>query len=342
MLMLDDHKRQNDLVEFVEHFSESKKEIKATKEPKKLQNKCVCSKRYFKKWENTLKLKYIAKLAMPKPVRLRPWPNPELEAVLPLPVNKATLTGKIPNRIYKLAVPKIRHKVPLDLAYRTFSSGDTMYKYKKSKHQLKTRTRILKLAEPKPKIRHVHARCLKSEHPERLYSKPNKSSIKNNSDDWIKHQKWLKKNAAPKRKFSRPPEVKRRSKMSKSQTDIMLDRLSRVPEFKRFVKKLVIRTTEPRPFGQITPMGLDWVQRLSVPRKLSSETQLNLDYDPGVISRAALKAILSPRIKELAEPKFNVKTVNTEFKENAFKISPTALTYKATKRIKKLAMPRLH
>ncbi|CAI6353061.1 unnamed protein product [Macrosiphum euphorbiae] len=341
MLMLDDHKRQNDLVEFVEHFSESKKEIKATKEPNKLQNKCVCSKRYFKKWENTLKLKYIAKLAIPKPVRLRPWPNPELEAELPLPVNKATLTGKIPNRIYKLAVPKIRHKVPLDLAYRTFSSGDTMYKYRKSKHQLKTRTRILELAEPKPKIRHVHARCL-SEHPERLYSKPNKSSIKNNSDDWIKHQKWLKKNAAPKRKFSRPPEVKRRSKMSKSQADIMLDRLSRVPEFKRFVKKLVIRTTEPRPFGQITPMGLDWVQRLSVPRKLSSETQLNLDYDPGVISRAALKAILSPRIKELAEPKFNVKTVNTEFKENAFKISPTALTYKATKRIKKLAMPRLH
>lgn len=338
--MLDDHKRQNDLVEFLEQFSESQKEIKPTKVQKKWENKCVCSKRYFKKWENTLKLKYIAKLAIPKPVRLRPWPNPELEAVLPLPVNKATLTGKIPSRIYKLAVPKVRHNVPLDLAYRTFSSGNARYKYRK--RQLKTRTRILELAEPKPKIRQVHARCLKSEQAERLYSKPNKSSIKNNSDGWIKHQMWLKKNAAPKKIFRRSPEVKRRSKMSKSQTDIMLDRLSQVPELKRFVKKLIVRTTEPRPFGQITPMGLDWVQRLSVPRKLSSETQLNLDYDPGVIPRAALKAILSPRIKELAEPKFNLKTVNTEFKENAFKISPTALKYKATKRIKKLAMPRVH
>jgi len=342
MLMLDDHKRQNDLVKFLEEFSESQKEIKTKKVPNKLENKCVCSKRYFKKWENSLKLKYIEKLAIPKPVRLRPWPNPELEAVLPLPVIKATLTGKIPNRIYKLAVPKIRPKVSMDLVYQTFSSSNTVTKYGKSKDKLKTRERILELAKPKPKIRHVHDRCLKSEHPERLYSKFNKSSINNNSDDWIKHQKWLKKNAAPKRIFRRSPEVKRRSKLSKSQTDIMLNRLSQVPKFKRFVKKMIIRTTEPRPFGQITPMGVDWVQRLSVPRKLSSETQLNLDYDPGFIPRAALNAILTPRIKELAEPKFNITKVNTEFKENAFKISPTALKYKATKRIKKLAMPRVY
>jgi len=342
MLMLDDHKRQNDLVEFLKQLNEEQKGIKTTKVPTKSEKKCVCSKKYFKKWENTLKLKYIAKLALPKPVRLRPWPNPELEAVLPVPVVKSTLTGKIPNRIYKLAIPKIRPKVPVDPVYRKFASGNAKYKYKKYKYQRKIRTRILELAEPKPSIRHVHDRCLKTEHSERLYSKPNKFSIMNNSDDWIKHQKWLKKNAAPKRIFRRSPEVKRRSKLSKSQTELMLDRLSQVPKLKRFVKKLVLRTTEPRPFGLITPMGLDWVQRLSVPRKLSSETQLNLDYDPGVIPRAALKAILSPRIKELAEPKFNVKTVNTEFKENAFKISPTALTYKATKRIKKLAMPRTY
>ena len=188
-----------------------------------------------------------------------------------------------------------------DLVYQTYSSGDALYKYKKSQNQLTTRTRILELAEPKPKIRHVHARCLKSEHPEKLYAKPNKSSIKKNSDDWIKHQKWIKKNAAPKRIFRRSPEVKRRSKMSKSQTEIMLNRLSQMPELKRFVKKLILRTTEPRPFGQIIPMSLNWVQRLSVPRKVSSETQLNLDYDPNVIPRAALHAILSPRIKELAE-----------------------------------------
>ncbi|KAE9525183.1 hypothetical protein AGLY_014427 [Aphis glycines] len=342
MLMLDDHKRQNDLIEFLGQLNETQKEKKTKKVPSKSENKCVCTKKYFKKWENRLKLKYIAKLAIPKPVRLRPWPNPELEAVLPIPVVKATLTGKIPSRIYKLAVPKIRSKVTKDVVYRTTSSGDAKYQYRKSKQLLKTHKRILELAEPKPKIRHVHARCLKSEFPERLYIKSNKTSIKNTSDDWIKHRNWLKKNAAPKRIFRRSPEVKRRSKLSKSQTDIMLDRLSQMPEFKRFVKKLVVRTTEPRPFGQITPMGLDWVQRLSVPRKLSSETQLNLDYDPGIIPRAALNAVLTPRIKELAEPKFNVKTVNTEFKENAFKISPTALTYKATKRIKKLAMPRVH
>ncbi|XP_025208657.1 uncharacterized protein LOC112604016 [Melanaphis sacchari] len=342
MLMLDDPKRQNDLVEFLGQLNETEKETKTTKELNKSENKCVCSKRYFKKWENRLKLKYIAKLAIPKPVRLRPWPNPELEAVLPLPVVKATLTGKIPSRIYKLAVPKSRPKAPRDLVYQTSSSGDAKYKYRISKNLRKTHKRILELAEPKPQIRHVHPRCLKSEQPERLYSKPNRSSIKNNSDDWIKHKNWLKKNAAPKRIFRRSPEVKRRSKLSKSQTNLMLERLSQMPELKRFVKKVNVRKTEPRPFGQIIPMSVDWVQRLSVPRKLSSETQLNLDYDPGVIPRAALNATLTPRIKELAEPKFNVKTVNTEFKENAFKISPTALTYKATKRIKKLAMPRVY
>lgn len=345
MLMLDDHKRQTDLVEFLEQLSGSQKGHKTSKVPKKNEKKCVCSKVYFKKWENTLKLKYIAKLAIPKPVRLRPWPNPELESVLPLPVIKTTLTGKIPNRIYKLAVPKTRPKAPVDQVPPVYSSDNGMYtdhKHRQSRDQLRIRARIIELAEPKPKIRHVHDRCLKSEYSERLYSKPNKSSINKNSDSWIKHQKWLKKNAAPKKIFRRSPDQKRRSKMSKSQTEIMLDRLSKVAEVKRFVKKLILRTTEPRPFGQITPMNVDWVQRLSVPRKLSSETQLNLDYDPGVIPRAALNAILSPRIKELAEPKFNIKTVNTEFKENAFKISPTALTYKASKRIKKLAMPRVH
>ncbi|XP_026821535.1 uncharacterized protein LOC113559945 [Rhopalosiphum maidis] len=342
MLMLDDQKRQNDLVEFLGQLNETQKDIKTAKVPNKLENKCVCSKRYFKKWENRLKLKYIAKLAIPKPVHLRPWPNPKLEAVLPLPVVKATLTGKIPSRIYKLAVPKIRTKMPRDVVHRTFSSGDANLQYRQSKNLLKTRKRILELARPKPKIRHVHDRCLKSEFPEKLYSKPNKLTIQSNSNDWIKHQKWLKKNAAPKKIFRRSPEVKRRSKLTKSQTNIMLNRLSQMPKLKRFIKKLVVRTTEPRPFGQITPMGLGWVQRLSVPRKLSSETQLNLDYDPGVIPRAALNAIITPRLKELAEPKFNIKTVNTEFKENAFKISPTALTYKATKRIKKLAMPRVH
>ncbi|KAL9894265.1 uncharacterized protein ACN2A1_008981 [Glossina fuscipes fuscipes] len=50
--------------------------------------------------------------------------------------------------------------------------------------------------------------------------------------------------------------------------------------------------------------------------------------------------IASKRTVELSEPRRTAKTAPSDLKENAFVVSPTALTHKASKRTKELAEPR--
>lgn len=303
--------------------------------------KCACTKRFMRNWDNTTRLEYLTALASPKPIRLKPWPNPRLEATLPMPIPRGTIYGKIPERIATLAIPK-RQKITsmLDNSSSITSSSDSINKIFKSREE--SDFRILKLSQPKPVIRQVHDTCLKTEYQDVIYFKPKKVAMKS-SEDWVKHQKWLLRNAGPKTKFRRPREVRKRSKLTNVQIQELLNRLAQVAEFKKHTIKSSLRKTEPRPpYSQITPMDLDWIKRLSVPRKLASETRLNLEYNPFEVKKSALKAKTSKRVEELSTPKSNFKNEKgTEDKENAFKVSESALKYKPTKRIKELAKPRI-
>lgn len=304
--------------------------------------KCVCTKRFLRDWENTTRLEYLTALASPKPIRLKPWPNPRLEATLPIPVPRGTIYGKIPERIMTLAIPK-RQKITSvsdgSSISKTFSSDSINQIFKRSEE---SDVKILKLSQPKPVIRQVHGTCLKTEHQEIIYFKPKKSAMKS-SEDWVRHKRWLQKNAGPKTKFRRPREVRKRSKLTNIQIQELLNRLAQVSEFKKHTIKSSFRKTEPRPpYSQITPMDLDWIKRLSLPRKLASETRLNLEYNPFEVKKSALKAKTTKRVEELSAPKSNFKNEKgTEDKENAFKVSESALKYKPTKRIKELAKPRV-
>lgn len=310
-------------------------------------NKCslVCSKRYFKNWENATKSEFLKSMAAPKSIRLKPWPNPCMEASLPLPITKSSLYGKIPERCLHLAIPiprKVNSKKPLPLCG---IYTDVIAEKIPRRTRYRDMTRSIELAAPSPKIKKVHKRCMNSEQKQKIYYKPHKRAIETQKD-WIDHRLWLEKNALPKIKREKTHVLnnKNQTKLTRSQFEEMVERLNTIPFNKNYRnRKLFVRKIEPRPPGRtIKPLEANWVSRLSVPRKMSSETQLNLSYNPAVIRRSALNAKASKRILELAEPKEKTKTVhdNSEYKIDPYKVSPLALTYKATKRIKGLAIPR--
>lgn len=344
-MMINNCKQRNKLENLHKNYQDYNSGIK--KNCNKIPDKCslVCTKRYFKNWENATKSEFLKSIAAPKPIRLKPWPNPSMEASLPIPVPKSSLYGKIPERCLQLAIPiprKVYSKTPFPLC-GIYTVGTA------EKNPIRTKyrdiTRSIELSAPSPKIKHVHKRCMNSEHKQKSYYKPQKRAIET-QNDWTKHHLWLKKNAIPKTKMQKTHVSfnKSQSKLTRSQFEEMLERLNTVP-FNRNIhnRKPFLRTNELRPPGRtIKPLEANWVSRLSIPRKMSSETKLNLSYNPTVIRRSALNAKASKRILELAEPKEKTKTVhdNSEYKIDPYKVSPLALTYKATKRIKSLAIPR--
>ncbi|XP_078049788.1 testicular haploid expressed gene [Augochlora pura] len=86
--------------------------------------------------------------------------------------------------------------------------------------------------------------------------------------------------------------------------------------------------------------------------KISSRTaELARHRDPrmhlapralGVVSRAALAAVATPRLIILAKPAERPAGMETDLREDAFTVSPTALKAKCTKRLKFLARPKTY
>lgn len=294
----------------------------------------ACSKGFIKKLENLTRSEHITALSAPKPIRLQPWPNPLMERTLPIVIHESTLTGKIPPRIEYLSKPKQRKTIN-EIVEKSLKGSQNTTPVRRVSY-----SRIEKLAMPKPEFRKTHDGCMKSEQQGKVYF-VSRMSKKNRTVDWVKHQQWLKNNSQPKKIPTKPNAFGFR-KLSSNYIADMVNRLSMVPESKKFVKKPTIRTTEPRPaVHRIVPMDVDWVKRLSVPKELSPETLLNLNYDPYFIPKKVLTAKPSSRTVKLAEPKIKVKiTEDTELKKNPYGVAPAALKYKTTKRIKKLAEPR--
>ncbi|XP_050430858.1 uncharacterized protein LOC126839539 [Adelges cooleyi] len=330
-----------ELKEFVDKYRNYQLDPKTTEPYARQRAKFETSKCFYKRWLKVSKAAYLAELAAPKPVRLQPWPNPQFQTTLPIPVSRAALAASPTRRLIELAKPKRKNP-----KFQPFRSGRPKRRHgggwsgKQPLADGKYFPRTANLSKPKPKVRYVHVGCLRTEYPTQKYYRPKRYAIRN-MDDWNEHIKWLRKNAMPRRKFKRPAPKRAAIQMQPSQYMEMLNRLTYKPSHKKVAKKKPVRAYEPRPPGQIVPLPFEWIQRLSKPRKLASETRLNLEYDPAVIPRGALRAVPSKRTQQLAEPKIRSRKVDTEHNENAFKVSPLALKYRITKRIKALSKPRV-
>lgn len=295
-------------------------------------DECACTRPYIDKWVRASRREVVDALAIPKPARLRPWPDPQLEIALPVPVARSSLHGRVPRRVLKLAEPKRREPYAPPVPEPASSVPDAA-------DRVPSMSRILWLSKPRPAKRRVHRRC---DRQDSATVERKREAGGNPKTWWAERDQWLSRNARPKRVFRRPLVARRRLRMTLDQAVAMVSRLARVPEHRRYMVVPPRRTTEPRPRGPLVPLSAAWVGRLSAPRKVASETKLNMEFDPGVISRSALKAVATKRTVELATPKFMVKTaVDADTKDNPFSVSSKALKYKATKRIKALAAPRI-
>lgn len=205
-------------------------------------------------------------------------------------------------------------------------------------------SRMLDLARPQPKINAMrHKVCTQTEEKNNVYLNQNKLSSMTDSQRRLFRKDWLARNALPKAR-TRLVTKKKEKMLTRQQQDESSKRLSKLSDLRkeRLSRRPYVRQAEPRPPGEkIVPFDLPWVNRLSQPRKLMQETILDLGYNPYLISKATLNAIPSKRILKLAEPKMLNITNEQLTKANPYEVSPLALKYKATKRILKLARPRI-
>lgn len=257
-------------------------------------------------------------LARPKPCRLKPWPDPELERKLPAPIPRACLNPKLSPEILKLYHAKTRPIVPKFVRplppehYVKFSA----LSYKPSE-------RLVKLSVPKtlPQPPSPPPKTKKQKHWEQL--------LRAEMGDWIEAR------SKPK-KIPLPPELPHKKKRVP---------LSQLIERINFLATPALhhqwQRPQPPPFRlrEIPPLS-DRVVVLAQPRKVPSEALLNLNFDPYEIKPGTLNAKPNATDIRLAIPKKRIKAVDTDFKENAFMVSPTAKTYVATKRILQLAKPK--
>jgi len=298
---------------------------------KKSVNKQLRHSEFMRRSLKVLNEVRLNKLAQPKAIRLQPWPNPKLyHASLPVKISHAALHGTFSDRILELAEPKWR------LRESSVSCCDKIKLWSPNNFP---RTNML--AKPKPVVRTVHRQCLTTENDVDEYHYWRRAKRTKKYDQAKRHD-WLTKIAAPK-KLRYPPDTQRRGKkkprlLTDRQMQISVNRLA-YGRKKKTANAVADVPSAPRPVPR-KPRTLAWVDQLSVPRRLPSEAKLDIEYDPFIVSRAALKATCTPRIEELARPKIVAKELDTGFKKDAFTIPPNALKYKATARIKQLAKPR--
>lgn len=111
--------------------------------------------------------------------------------------------SKIPQKINNLALSK-RKKTILISEVSSFNYlFKTFLDFASEKNYMKrsSRIRIEYLSKPKSYLsRHVHNKCLNIDNEEKIYYKPKKVAIKS-PQKLISHQKWLKRNAGPKRRI---------------------------------------------------------------------------------------------------------------------------------------------
>ncbi|XP_050548293.1 uncharacterized protein LOC126909930 [Daktulosphaira vitifoliae] len=152
----------------------------------------------------------------------------------------------------------------------------------------------------------------------------------------LERVKWLKRAAKPKKVFRPFLPFFREQIESKAKMIEISNRLSKLPPHRLLKKK----NTESKNINRQKLITPPWAIRLYQPRKVNSQTKMDIDFKPFQVRRAALRHNASDRLKELAksQPREEKKD---EVKENPTQVNPKSLKYKLTKRTQMLSKPRV-
>ncbi|XP_029662047.1 uncharacterized protein LOC115234839 [Formica exsecta] len=244
-------------------------------------------------------------------------------AVAPLPyprIHPKTLVAKSSRRIVDLALPKRRVLLETMKLAATKNMkatvSDLLVKVRKSRYQ---RYRVFCNARQEREARKKRRRMAKLR---KALTKP---------EDWQRHMRVLERLAAPKvavRPKKKKPKKKKRRPIDMERTYFLALPIARIPPKMKDPSKVSARALTYR----ITKR----VERLAVEKK-RPEIQLRI---PGAVASAAMKAIASERIIALAKPVQRPAGVQTDLREDAFVVSPAALTARCSRRLKNLSKPK--
>ncbi|KAL6265286.1 hypothetical protein P5V15_002066 [Pogonomyrmex californicus] len=235
-------------------------------------------------------------------------------------IHPKTLVAKSSKRVVDLALPNRRLLLEMMKLAATkkmkATLSDLLLKARKSRYQ---RYRVLCIARQEREARKKRKRMAKLR---RALAKP---------EDWERHMRVLKRLAAPKVAKRRKP-VKRRKRRPVNIERIYFLALPMTREVPRLRDPFAV------PSRALTYHITKWTERLATPKK-PVEIPWRM---PGAVSLAAKKAIASERIIALAKPVQRPVGRETDLREDAFTVSPAALTARCSKRLKSLAKPKIY
>ncbi|XP_053973293.1 uncharacterized protein LOC128873620 [Hylaeus volcanicus] len=257
--------------------------------------------------------KRIRVMARPKHVNKKYDP-----ALAPPPyprIHPKTLEATISKRIIDLALPKKRHLLA-NMRYQTSPNiAELLSKVQNSryrKYRYFCNVRIQREMRQKQRIMAKLRRAVKPE-------------------DWDQHMAFLKKLAAPKVP-PRPTFPARKRKW----------RPANMRRIEELATPLVREMPEVRDPFEVPQSALTYIisKRIESIAYPKTPPVIIPPKIPGAVRRAALKAIASPRIVLLATPAQRPAGMETDLREDAFKVSPKALKAKCSRRLKFLAKPK--
>ncbi|XP_043483049.1 testicular haploid expressed gene protein-like [Leptopilina heterotoma] len=294
------------------------------------------------KFRPTKRLKILA-----KPKSINKKYDSAMKAPIYSKVPQAALNAKASNRIKDLSLPP---KSAVNHIRKVFSQNKTKMEYinkisleiRKSRYQkyrlicntLHQQAFAREYAEFPVRFRStalLHSFCQGTfawrKKLKRFLEKPS---------DWERHNKVLERLAKPKRKHF-PPKLSplRKSKKKRKYNPTRVEKLAQPLTREAPSKKNAFKVKSGALKYEMTDKMKELAYRI-YPR-ICIEPRI-----PGKVTISALKYEANDRIQQLARPPNRPPGRETDLKDNAFDVSPTALKAWCSPAIKKLAKPRIH
>lgn len=268
-------------------------------------------------------IKRLKILAKPKSINKKY--DPAMKAPIYSKVPQAALNAKASNRIKDLSLPS---KSAVNHIRKVFSQNKTKMEYinKISLEIRKSRYQKYRLI-----CNTLHQQAFAREF---AWRKKLKRFLEKPSD-WERHNKVLERLAKPKRKHF-PPKLSplRKSKKKRKYNPTRVEKLAQPLTREAPSKKNAFKVKSGALKYEMTDKMKELAYRI-YPR-ICIEPRI-----PGKVTISALKYEANDRIQQLARPPNRPPGRETDLKDNAFDVSPTALKAWCSPAIKKLAKPRI-
>lgn len=311
---------------------------------------------FVRVWLKASKKVHLDLLSKPAERRLVPYPNPKYYRQVPIRIEKATLKHQPSKRL------KMLSQVPQGRFTEKYAPAPKPEHFVQEYNlSYVPSQRIEELSKPRVSVKKGSGKPTRKSSRKSATAAEKKKKVSVELTE--KRNKWLKMRAVPKKY---PPETsemrKKRERREKREReglppedipiktllakDYMEERMGELskpnPKYVE-VREKMMKPWDPFkvPKRALKAILTPRIKELSQPPTLNEEVMKDLTYNPFVVKRAALRAVLPPRIDEIAVPRHVTPKAGKreEKRDPAFDVPRRALKAKCNKRTMELAKP---